>query len=94
VRSGATLNFRLCDTRGLEESQGLDVMECNYLLDGNIPNYYQVTNKIMNDILLDFNNCLTVVYTCNQNCKIERKELLKHLYISLKCLPGPKIVVY
>ncbi|XP_060600190.1 interferon-induced protein 44-like, partial [Ruditapes philippinarum] len=41
VRSGATLNFRLCDTRGLEESQGLDVMECNYLLDGNIPNYYQ-----------------------------------------------------
>ncbi|XP_060585145.1 interferon-induced protein 44-like [Ruditapes philippinarum] len=41
VRSGAPLNFRLCDTRGLEESQGLDVLECNYLLDGNIPNYYQ-----------------------------------------------------
>ncbi|XP_053376723.1 interferon-induced protein 44-like [Mercenaria mercenaria] len=41
VKFGATLNFRLCDTRGLEESQGLDVMECNYLLDGNIPNYYQ-----------------------------------------------------
>ncbi|XP_060601919.1 interferon-induced protein 44-like [Ruditapes philippinarum] len=41
VKSGAPLNFRLCDTRGLEESQGLDVFECNYLLDGNIPNYYQ-----------------------------------------------------
>ncbi|XP_053391218.1 interferon-induced protein 44-like isoform X1 [Mercenaria mercenaria] len=41
VKSGAPLNFRLCDTRGLEESQGLDVLECNYLLDGNIPNYYQ-----------------------------------------------------
>lgn len=42
VRSGTALNFRLCDTRGLEEAQGLDVLECNYLLDGNIPNYYQV----------------------------------------------------
>ncbi|XP_053376755.1 interferon-induced protein 44-like [Mercenaria mercenaria] len=41
VRSGANLNFKLCDTRGLEESQGLDVLECNYLLDGNIPEYYQ-----------------------------------------------------
>ncbi|XP_053399729.1 interferon-induced protein 44-like [Mercenaria mercenaria] len=41
VRSGANLNFKLCDTRGLEESQGLDVLECNYLLDGNVPEYYQ-----------------------------------------------------
>ncbi|XP_045161344.2 interferon-induced protein 44-like [Mercenaria mercenaria] len=41
VKSGSPLNFRLCDTRGLEESQGLDVLECNYLLDGNIPSYYQ-----------------------------------------------------
>ncbi|XP_045161383.1 interferon-induced protein 44-like [Mercenaria mercenaria] len=41
VRSGANLNFKLCDTRGLEEAQGLDVLECNYLLEGNIPEYYQ-----------------------------------------------------
>ncbi|XP_060559569.1 interferon-induced protein 44-like [Ruditapes philippinarum] len=41
ISSGATLNFRLCDTRGLEESMGIDVLECNYLLDGNIPYYYE-----------------------------------------------------
>ncbi|XP_045166459.2 interferon-induced protein 44-like [Mercenaria mercenaria] len=41
VSSGASLNIRLCDTRGLEESMGIDVLECNYLLDGNIPIYYE-----------------------------------------------------
>ncbi|XP_053383550.1 interferon-induced protein 44-like [Mercenaria mercenaria] len=41
VGSGASLNFRLCDTRGLEESMGIDVLECNYLLDGNVPAYYE-----------------------------------------------------
>ncbi|XP_053379816.1 interferon-induced protein 44-like [Mercenaria mercenaria] len=41
VPSGGSLNFRLCDTRGLEESHGLDVHECSYLLDGNVPDYYQ-----------------------------------------------------
>ncbi|KAL4224202.1 Interferon induced protein 44 [Mactra antiquata] len=40
-RSGGTLNFRICDTRGLEDSQGIDVIECNYLLDGHVPEYYQ-----------------------------------------------------
>lgn len=41
VTSGAALNFRLCDTRGLEETMGIDVLECNYLLDGHVPNYYK-----------------------------------------------------
>ncbi|KAH3825422.1 hypothetical protein DPMN_127297 [Dreissena polymorpha] len=41
VMSGASLNFRLCDTRGLEVTQGLDSVECNYLLDGNISDLYQ-----------------------------------------------------
>ncbi|XP_052285297.1 interferon-induced protein 44-like [Dreissena polymorpha] len=41
VRSGASLNFRLCDTRGLEVTQGLDILECSYLLDGSIPDYYE-----------------------------------------------------
>ncbi|XP_053383733.1 interferon-induced protein 44-like [Mercenaria mercenaria] len=42
VKSGGSLNFRLCDTRGLEESMGIDVLECNYLLDGNVPAYYEL----------------------------------------------------
>ncbi|KAH3715463.1 interferon-induced protein 44-like [Dreissena polymorpha] len=41
VRSGATLNFRLCDTRGLEVTQGIDNFDCSYLLNGNIPDYYE-----------------------------------------------------
>ncbi|KAL3882748.1 hypothetical protein ACJMK2_029059 [Sinanodonta woodiana] len=44
VRSGTTgepLSFRLCDTRGLEEGQGLDVLEVNYLLEGHVPDFYQ-----------------------------------------------------
>ena len=36
------MKFKLCDTRGLDESQGIDAQELNYLLDGNIPNGYQV----------------------------------------------------
>lgn len=41
LRSGTTLKFKLCDTRGLEETQGIDILECNYLLDGHVPEYYQ-----------------------------------------------------
>ncbi|KAH3823328.1 hypothetical protein DPMN_125126 [Dreissena polymorpha] len=41
ARSGASLNFRFCDTRGLEVPQGLDNLECNYLLDGNISDFYE-----------------------------------------------------
>ncbi|KAH3817511.1 hypothetical protein DPMN_119049 [Dreissena polymorpha] len=40
-RSGSALNFRLCDTRGLEATQGLNILECNYLLDGHVPDYYE-----------------------------------------------------
>ncbi|KAH3702009.1 interferon-induced protein 44-like [Dreissena polymorpha] len=41
VRSGESLKFRLCDTRGLEVTHDLEILECNYLLDGNIPDFYQ-----------------------------------------------------
>lgn len=40
------LNFRLCDTRGLEEEQGLDGHEICYLLDGNIPDRYQFNPSV------------------------------------------------
>ncbi|XP_070576467.1 interferon-induced protein 44-like isoform X2 [Ptychodera flava] len=40
-RGGDPLNFRLCDTMGLEETMGLDVSDIPYLLDGNIPDRYQ-----------------------------------------------------
>jgi len=38
------LNFRLCDTRGLEEDQGIDVGELEYILDGHVPDKYKVTS--------------------------------------------------
>lgn len=37
------MNFRICDTRGLEEDQGLDGEELGFLLDGHIPDRYQVS---------------------------------------------------
>ena len=44
--TGKSLNFRLCDTRGLEENQGIDANDMSYLLDGNIPDKYQVGTKV------------------------------------------------
>ncbi|XP_060577917.1 interferon-induced protein 44-like [Ruditapes philippinarum] len=35
------MKFRLCDTRGIEENQGIDGTELNYILEGNVPNEYQ-----------------------------------------------------
>ncbi|XP_052759942.1 interferon-induced protein 44-like [Mya arenaria] len=40
-QGGSRLQFRLCDTRGLEVSQGLDLLECNFLLDGHVPEHYE-----------------------------------------------------
>ncbi|XP_053373679.1 interferon-induced protein 44-like [Mercenaria mercenaria] len=45
TESGSSPKFILCDTPGLEESAGLDVDECCYLLDGNIPDYYLFNQK-------------------------------------------------
>jgi len=41
-QAGKPLNFRLCDTRGLEEDQGIDGNEIGYILDGHVPDKYQV----------------------------------------------------
>ncbi|XP_053403864.1 interferon-induced protein 44-like [Mercenaria mercenaria] len=35
------MKFKLCDTRGIEQNQGIDGTEVNYILEGNIPNGYQ-----------------------------------------------------
>ena len=40
--SGKALNFRLHDTRGLEADQGMDAHGMCYLLDGNLPDRFQV----------------------------------------------------
>lgn len=44
--TGKSLNFRLCDTRGLEENQGIDANDMSYLLDGNIPDKYQFNPSV------------------------------------------------
>ncbi|KAL3875139.1 hypothetical protein ACJMK2_038067 [Sinanodonta woodiana] len=49
VRSAASskpLPFRLCDTRGLEESQGLDASEISFIIDGNVPDGYQFNPSV------------------------------------------------
>ncbi|XP_056001626.1 interferon-induced protein 44-like [Ostrea edulis] len=39
--SGQYLNLRLCDMRGLEESEGVKTQDIALVLDGNIPEHYQ-----------------------------------------------------
>lgn len=39
-RSGPSLNFKLCDTKGLEIDDGIDPAEFSYILDGNMPDKY------------------------------------------------------
>ncbi|XP_052792852.1 uncharacterized protein LOC128226821 isoform X2 [Mya arenaria] len=38
--TGSFLDFKLCDTPGLERSQGIDIHELHFLLDGNVPENY------------------------------------------------------
>ncbi|XP_060581092.1 interferon-induced protein 44-like isoform X2 [Ruditapes philippinarum] len=40
LNSGDSPKFILCDTPGVEESAGLDVNDCSYLLDGHIQNFH------------------------------------------------------
>lgn len=49
IRSGKNrqaMNFRLHDTRGIETDQGGNENEMCYLLDGNVPDGYQVKQYI------------------------------------------------
>lgn len=36
------MNFKLCDTKGLEIDDGIDPVEFCYILDGNMPDKYLV----------------------------------------------------
>ena len=40
--SRETLKLRLCDTRGLEEDSSVDPQDIVYILDGHVPDRYQV----------------------------------------------------
>lgn len=46
-RSGPPLNFKLCDTKGLEIDDGIDPAEFSYILDGNMPDKYLVSKRIL-----------------------------------------------
>ncbi|KAL3872713.1 hypothetical protein ACJMK2_035919 [Sinanodonta woodiana] len=36
-----SMRFRLCDTPGMEEKEGLSLIEFNYLIEGNVPDWYK-----------------------------------------------------
>ncbi|XP_033754690.1 interferon-induced protein 44-like [Pecten maximus] len=44
--AGKPFNFRLCDTRGLEEDQGIDDHDVDYLLDGHVPDRYKFNPSV------------------------------------------------
>jgi len=41
-KKGSNLHFLLCDTPGLEDNFGLEAVEANFLLDGHVPEFYEV----------------------------------------------------
>lgn len=43
--AGKPTSFRLCDTMGLEEGQGIDAADVPFLLDGNLPDRYRVRQQ-------------------------------------------------
>lgn len=71
TETGKPLNFRLCDTRGLEENQGIDANDISYLLDGNVPEKYQFNPSVpvspeipgfkINTTLKDRIHCVCIV---------------------------------
>ena len=73
-KTGQPLNFRLCDTRGLEDCQGIDGNDVSYLLDGNLPDGFQVVEDCLpicwerNSICQSFQS-LTDVYVVYPNWK-------------------------
>lgn len=52
--SGEYLNLRLCDMRGLEDSLGVKTQDIAWVLDGHIPEHYQVTNLIYQIFIIMF----------------------------------------
>ncbi|XP_060558197.1 interferon-induced protein 44-like isoform X1 [Ruditapes philippinarum] len=44
-QSGTDMNFCLCDTRGMEELNGLHHDDCKYLLDGHIKDHYEFSTE-------------------------------------------------
>lgn len=60
-RMGKPLNFRLCDTKGLEKDDGIDPHEFCYILDGNMPDKYMVM-KILNLIKYLFSTFLKYMF--------------------------------
>ena len=61
------MNFRLCDTMGLEENQDLEAINFPYLLDGNIKDRFQVSSMSGNwypdsaNVVLYFNASILIL---------------------------------
>ena len=57
--SGQVMKFRLCDTRGLEDGQGIDANDIAYLLDGNLPDGFHVC------LTYYYNGCILISVSRN-----------------------------
>ncbi|OWF39882.1 Interferon-induced protein 44-like [Mizuhopecten yessoensis] len=72
-----TFNFRLCDTRGLEENQGIDDQDICYLLDGHVPDRYQpdALGFVKNPMQSDKIHCVAFVLDASDVDDIPEKVL-------------------
>lgn len=99
--SRKTLNFRLCDTRGLEETQGIDAHDIVYLLEGNVPDGYQFNPSLpisqeiagfkKNPTLKDRIHCVCIVIDGSTAGVLPEKLLEKikaiQTKMNVRCVP-------
>lgn len=99
--SRKTLNFRLCDTRGLEETQGIDAHDIVYLLEGNVPAGYQFNPSVpisqeiagfkKNPTLKDRIHCVCIVIDGSTAGVLPEKLLEKikaiQTKMNVRCVP-------
>nr|XP_022339418.1 interferon-induced protein 44-like isoform X2 [Crassostrea virginica] len=103
--SGRPLNFRLCDTRGLEEGQGIEAQDVCYILDGHTPDKYMfnpalplspdVPAFIKSPKLRDQIHCVTFVLDATTVDVISEKilEKIRKLQVSMNQRGIPQIVL-
>ncbi|XP_052705624.1 interferon-induced protein 44-like [Crassostrea angulata] len=103
--SGKPLNFRLCDTRGLEEGQGIEAQDVCYILDGNTPDKYvfnpslplssDITGFVKAPKLKDRIHCVAFVLDASSVDVMSEKilEKIRKLQIAMNQRGLPQVVL-
>ncbi|XP_033730378.1 interferon-induced protein 44-like [Pecten maximus] len=103
--AGKPLHLRLCDSRGLEQDQGLDDQEVGYLLDGHVPDQYKFNPAlplspeskefVKNPTLSDQIHCVAFVMDASSIDVLQQKvmERIKAMQTRMNQRDIPQVVL-